>query len=264
MKKRYLISVTLTFILLLTNCDGSKSTLAQEQQNKGQKSIDKVKADSTEENIIKLLANSVNPINDKDLIKLFNITLSDLGSDFVNENDPDKKPEFKIIGKQYYSIDSENYLLAVLGITNPNDLHISSGSINIGLFQFKSIQWKRTDLLKNVGVFSGYGAIGEIENYNVFGTKNVSVSLFGSYMSQGVFEENRVIIGVVNNSLKEIYVAQKSFNDEGNLGTEAKETQVSFMKTKDKYYELKEVKLSKNRVIETSFLRFNEKELKYE
>lgn len=64
------------------------------------------------------------------------------------------------------------------------------------------MQWNRIGLLKNVRVFAGWGEFGEIENYYMFGTKNVAVCLSGSYLMQGVLEENRIIIGVVNNSLK--------------------------------------------------------------
>ena len=140
------------------------------------------------------------------------------------------KPEYKIVGKQYYTIGTESYLLAAMGITNPNDFHMSSGSMNIGLFQYEGDRWNRIDLVKNVAIPSGFGGHGELENIEVFGPKNICVSVSGGYMAQGNIEEQRVVVGVVDNSLKVIYSGQKSMNDEGAGGTEDKETRISFKK----------------------------------
>ena len=181
----------------------------------------------------------------------------------MNENDPSIKPEFKIVGKQYYTIGSDNYLLAAMGITNPNDFHMSSGSMNIGLFQYEGDRWNRIDLVKNVAIPSGFGGYGELENIEVFGSKNICVIVCGGYMAQGNMEEQRVVVGVVDNSLKIIYSAQKSMNDEGAGGTEDKETRISFKKSEAGYYELKEEKYSKKRLTKTNVKVFNETKLKY-
>jgi hypothetical protein len=118
-----------------------------------------------------------------------------------------------------------------MGITNPNDFHMSAGSMNIGLFQYEGARWNRIDLKKNVEIPAGFGGYGELEKFEMFGPKNICATVSGGYMAQGNMEEQRVVVGVVENSLKVIYSAQKSSNDEGAGGTEDKETRISFKKS---------------------------------
>ena len=76
-------------------------------------------------------------------------------------------------------------------------------------------------------------------------------------------EEQRCIIGVVDNALKVIYSGEKSFNDEGAEGTQDKETRISFKKSESGFYEMKEEKYSKKRLSKTTIKVFNEKKSKY-
>ena len=273
MKNTVFLTLSLILLVLFSNCDGSdtnKAELEKEKQKlkEAQAALDKAKADkekadSMEANTMRLSTSSENPVNDNDLISLFNISRTSLGSDFVNENDPSIKPEYKIVGKQYYTIGTESYLLAAMGITNPNDFHMSSGYMNIGLFQYEGDRWNRIDLVKNVAIPSGFGGYGELENIEVFGPKNICVSVSGGYMAQGNMEEQRVVVGVVDNLLKVIYSDQKSMNDEGAGGTEDKEIRISFKKSETGYYELKEEKYSKKRLSKTNIKVFNETKMKY-
>ena len=256
MKKIGSIAVSLALLVLFSNCGGTETNTAELDKEKqklkeAQAALDKAKADkesadSLEANTLRLSTTSENPLNDNDLIKLFNISRSSLGSDFVNENDASLKPEFKIVGKQYYTIGQENYLLAAMGITNPNDFHLSAGSMNIGLFQYEGDRWNRIDLKKNVGILSGFGGYGELERFEQFGSKNICATVSGGYMGQGNMEEQRVVVGVVENSLKVIYAAR-----------------ISFKKSEAGYYELKEEKYSKKRLTKTNVKVFNETEMKY-
>ncbi len=274
MKNTVFLASSLILLVLFSNCGGTDTNTAELDKEKqklkeAQAALEKAKADketsdSLEANTLRLSTTSENPVNDNDLIKLFNISRNSLGSDFVNENDPTIKPEFKIVGKQYYTIGSEIYLLAAMGITNPNDFHLSAGSMNVGLFQYEGDRWNRIDLVKNVEILSGFGGYGELERFEQFGSKNICATLSGGYMGQGNMEEQRVVVGVVENSLKVIYSAQKSSNDEGAGGTEDKETRISFKKSETGYYELKEEKYSKKRLIKTNVKVFNEKKLKYD
>jgi len=274
MKNTVFLASSLILLVLFSNCGGTDTNTAELDKEKqklkeAQAALEKAKADkesadSLEANTLRLSSTSKNPVNDNDLIKLFNISRGSLGSDFVNENDPTIKPEYKIVGKQYYSIGPDNYLLGAMGITNPNDFHLSAGSMNIGLFQYEGDRWNRIDLVKNVEILSGFGGYGELERFEQFGSKNICATLSGGYMGQGNMEEQRVVVGVVENSLKVIYSAQKSSNDEGAGGTEDKETRISFKKSETGYYELKEEKYSKKRLIKTNVKVFNEKKLKYD
>lgn len=273
MKNTVFLTLSLILLVLFSNCGGSdtnKAELEKEKQKlkEAQAALDKAKADkekadSMEANTMRLSTSSENPVNDNDLISLFNISRTSLGSEFVNENDPSIKPEYKIVGKQYYTIGQENYLLAAMGITNPNDFHLSAGSMNIGLFQYEGDRWNRIDLKKNVEILSGFGGYGELERFEQFGSKNICATVSGGYMGQGNMEEQRVVVGVVENSLKVIYAAQKSTNDEGAGGTEDKETRISFKKSEAGYYELKEEKYSKKRLTKTNVKVFNETKMKY-
>lgn len=273
MKKGASIVASFVLLMALTNCGGNDTNSAELDKEKqklkeaeaalAKAKADKEKADSIASNTLKLETSSEHSVNDNDLIKLFNISRTSLGSDFVNETEPSRKPEFKIVGKQYYSIGTENYLLAAMGITNPNDFHMSSGSMNIGLFQYEGDRWNRIDVVKNVAIPSGFGGYGELEKFEVFGPKNICVSVSGGYMAQGNMEEQRCIIGVVDNALKVIYSGEKSFNDEGAEGTQDKETRISFKKSESGFYEMKEEKYSKKRLSKTTLKVFNEKTSKY-
>ena len=223
-------------------------------------------ADSIAANTMRLSNSSENPVNDNDLITLFNISRTSLGSDFVNENDDSiiaEIAEYKIVGKQYYAIGSENYLLAAMGIKNPNDAHMSNGSMNIGLFQYEGDRWNRIDLVKNVDIQNENGLYGELEKIEEFGQKNICISVYGGYSAPGIQLEQRCVIGVVNNSLKVIYSEEKSMNDKGYDGLEDKETRISFKKSETGYYELKEEKYSKKRLSKTNIKVFNEMKMKY-
>ena len=195
MKNTVFLASSLILLVLFSNCGGTDTNTAELDKQKqklkeAQAALEKAKADkesadSLEANTLRLSSTSKNPVNDNDLIKLFNISRGSLGSDFVNENDPTIKPEYKIVGKQYYSIGPDNYLLGAMGITNPNDFHASAGSMNIGLFQYEGDQWNRFDLVKNVAIPSGFGGYGEFENIEVFGPKNICLIVSGGYMGQG-------------------------------------------------------------------------------
>ncbi|MFM7662606.1 MAG: hypothetical protein ACKO6A_08070 [Bacteroidota bacterium] len=241
MKKKALMVFSCVFLISLTNCGGSDTNSAE----------------------LKLETTSENSVKDNELIKLFNISRSSLGSEFVNNSEPERKPKFRIEGKQYYSIGSEKYLLAAMGITNPNELHMAFGSMNIGLFKYEGDRWNRIDLVKNVSIPSEFGEYGEIEKFELFGPKNICIGVSGHFMAQGIMDERQCIIGVVENKLKVIYSGEKSFNDEANFGNQDREIRISFKKTDSGFYELKEEKYSKKRLTKTNIKVFNEKKATY-
>jgi hypothetical protein len=230
------------------------------ERQKRQKEI----ADSIAAETMRLLDESIYPISNAELIKLFNITNSSLGNEFVNEMEPSRKPSYQIIGKQFYTIGTKNYLLAVMGITNPNDFHFASGKQVVALFLYEADRWNRIDMMRNVSVTSGFGNYGGFEKFHMFGNKNVAVSLDGGFMAQGNFEEHRTIVGVIDEKLYEVYTAQKTFNDEGAMGNQDDNTTVSFQKIDDGFYELKEVKNSKGSAPQTRVLSFNTNKMKYQ
>jgi hypothetical protein len=273
MKTKTLIIFSFSLLMVLTNCGGSDTNSAELEKERiklkeaeealAKAKSEKQKADSIASNTLKLETSSENSVSNYELIKLFNISRSSLGAEFVNESDPSRKPEFEIVGKQYYSIGNESYMLAGMGITNPNDFHMSAGWMNIGLFKYEGDRWNRIDLVRNVDIPGGFGGFGEFEKFYLFGSKNVCISVSGGYMAQGNMVEQRCIVGVVDNKLKVIYSGEKSYNDEGALGNQDKETRISFKKTDSEFYELKEEKYSRKRLTKTNVKIFNEKTYKY-
>jgi hypothetical protein len=273
---RFFIKYTfgVSIFLLSLSCEEKKDTSADLEKEKQKlreerEALERQKrqkeiSDSIEANTLKLLDEANYSISNNEILKLFNVTRSSLGSEFISEMDPSKKPTFEIIGKQFYTIGSDNYLLAVMGITNPNDFHMSSGKQMVGLFKYEADSWNRIDILRNVSVSSGFGGFGGFEKFHVFGTKNVAVSLDGGYMAQGNMSEHRAIVGVIDEKLYEVYDAEKSFNDEGALGNKDDVTKISFQKIDNGFYELKEVKTSRGKNPKTKILSFNSNKMKYQ
>jgi len=263
-----------TVLILFSSCeekndqsaalDKERQKLKEEREALEKQKRQKEMADSIDANTMRLLDEPNYSISNNEIIKLFNITRSSLGSEFISEMDPSKKPTFEIIGKQYYTIGSENYLMAVMGITNPNDFHMSTGKQMVGLFKFEADRWNRIDILRNVSVSSGFGGFGGFEKFHVFGTKNVAVSLDGGYMAQGNMSEHRAVVGVIDEKLYEVYDAEKSFNDEGALGNKDDVTKITFQKIDNGFYELKEVKTSRGKMPKTKILSFNSNKMKYQ
>lgn len=200
-------------------------------------------------------------ISHEELKSLFNISIESLGSDFINNENTDLKPEYKIVGTKFYTVGNENYLLAAMGIKNPNDYHVYSGMMNVALFKFQFNQWVRLDMLKDVGVSYGWGGYGALESFYQFGPQNYCVSFTGGYSNMGVSENYRSIVGVYKNTLKKIYSAEESYNDDGSVSMSNKntnrKTEISFIPTQSGFYQLKETKLSFNKVISSKFLSFN-------
>jgi hypothetical protein len=281
---RFLTTLTfgVSIFLISLSCEEKKDTSADLEKEKHKlreerEALEKQKrqkeiSDSIEANTLKLLDEVNYSISNNEIIKLFNVTRSSLGKEFVNETNPTSKPTFEIIGKQFYTIGSDNYLLAVMGITNPNDYHVNSGKQIVGLFKYEADQWNRIDILREVSVSSGFGNYGALEKFHVFGQQNVAVAVEGGYAGQGVIMENRAIVGVVDEKLYEIYAAQKSHNDdlaiEMELLTKEKsenqETKVSFQKMDNGFYELKEIKTLGGKNPKTKILSFNSNKMKYQ
>jgi hypothetical protein len=271
MKNTLLSTSILVTIFFLNSCNNSSTSENNEIENKKQNELksngDKViaelkKADSSEANTLRLVKKPENPINNRALIKLFNISLTSLGPNFVNDFDPAKKPEYSIEAKQYYSIGPENYLLAVMGITNPNDCHLCTGSLNIGLFQYKNQKWNKVTLLKDLELLSGYGNYGSFDKLELFGEKNVCTRLIGGFTQGGNTDTDVSIVGVIDNTLSIIYKGPIGFTSDD--GSKNENTIISFVNTGKKYYELKEVKLENDYVVKTTIKVFNEKKKKYE
>jgi uncharacterized membrane protein len=200
-------------------------------------------------------------ISNAELKSLFNISIESLGSDFINNENTDLKPEYKIVGAKYYTVGNENYLLAAMGIKNPNECHACSGIMNVALFKFQFNQWVQLDMFKDVGVSYGWGGYGTLESFHQFGPQNYCVSFTGGYSNMGVSENYRAIVGVYKNTLKIIYSAEESYNDDGSISMSNKNTnritQISFIPTQSGFYQLKETKLSFNKLVSSKFLSFN-------
>jgi hypothetical protein len=267
MKKIILSTTILLNIISLNSCNNSSTSPNVEIENQLQSNAGKAiaelkKADSLEANTLRLVKKSENPINNRALIKLFDISLASLGPDFANDYNPSVKPQYSIEGKQYYSIGSENYLLAAIGITNPNDCHLCTGELIIGLFQYRDKKWNKVTILES-SVLSGWGNFGGVGKFELFGEKNVCVRLGGGFTQGGNTDTDEEIVGVIDNTLSIIYEGPTGFSSIDDV-SKNENTITSFVNTGKKYYELKEVKLENDRVVKIKIKVFNEKKMKYE
>jgi hypothetical protein len=198
-------------------------------------------------------------ISDKELIKLFDVSIKELGSDFVDISNSSSM-EFEILGKKSGMLGEDNFLLAALQISNPNLLGEFGvyRTVQVGLFKFIEGRWILADIIKEIGKPYSWCGFGEMETFELFGQNNECISIYGQcYHFQEGISESRMVIGIINNMLQIIYSDEKSNSLENEYGTVTRETQISFIPTQSGFYQLKETKLSDKQVISSKILNFN-------
>jgi len=256
----------------------SKNQLNKEQQdliNKLKEEL-QIKEDSLNllrsDQDIQLLPDNFFAISDDELIKLFNVKDSDLGKDFISVDGPNYFPKYSIIGKQYFSFSGYQYLIAVMGVHNPNELHIDRGTSIIACFKkvdSKFILYGQK--LNTTGSASGESGKPPIfENVFVSGRKQLTVSLISFYHGMGYSFESRSIYSVNDDlNIYHSYSKEKAEDDFGNEGTSNWNNiddryDIEFKPNCLEYYDLVESKYSHNKLKSTRTLRYNPSTHKYE
>jgi hypothetical protein len=222
---------------------------------------------------IKLLESGLINISNDELISLMNVTAEDLGDAFVNRQNPEIKPTYEIIGKQSFQIKGKVFCMVVMGVTNPNTAHVSSGTNFIACFEIKNNQLKLIHPAFNTefNPAAGFGIPALFDKFVLFGNHNLAVILKGGWAGMGYIMETRTIFGLNNrNEVFSIYSGYIEENDQMNKGSSMftnlqDEYEISFQKTtSSKYYDLFETKKSHGKKVKTTTLKFNETTMKYE
>ena len=222
---------------------------------------------------IKLLDNSSIKKSDKKLIQMMNVHDEDLGEEFVNQNDPEIKPIYEIIGKQLFELKGKKYCLVVVGVINPNDYHVSSGTNFIACFKIKEDQWTLLNPAMNTSFNPSFefGNPAWIDKFVLFGDQSLAIILEGGYTGMGYSSGYRTIYGLNNlNQISLIYEGISGENDQVNEGSSEFRNvddtfEINFQKiSKANHYDLVEIKKSHGKKVKTRTYKFNENTFKYE
>ena len=224
---------------------------------------------------IKLLNNGWITISDEEIIQLMNVKDEDLGAEFINEESPEIKPIYEIIGKQFFQLKGRLFCFVAMGVTNPNTAHIFHGANYLKCFEVKKDKWTLLHSSENIEISlsnGGYGNPAQIDKFILFGDRNLAIILEGGYTGMGVMMGNRAIYGLDNeNKINLIYEGQTFDNDQANKYDKSMfqnlddEYEISFNRsTNYEYYDLIETKKSHGKTVNTKILKFNENTKKYE
>jgi hypothetical protein len=165
------------------------------------------------------------------------------------------------------------YCLVVMGVTNPNTYHASSGTNYIACFEINDFKWKLLHPSKNTeyNPSVGFGIPAWVDKFVLYGDQHLAIILQGGYMSTGYMMNYRAIYGVNNyNQLFLIYYGLTEESDQANFGSSLflnvdNEFTIKFQKSPNsKFYDLEETKLSHGKKVKTTILKFNENTMKYE
>jgi hypothetical protein len=226
-----------------------------------------------DEQPIKLLESSLINVSNEELIRLMNVRDEDLGEAFVNPQNPEIKPAYEIIGKQLFMLKGKVYCIVVMGVTNPNTLHVYSGTNYLACFEVGNDNWKLLYPSKNTEFIPavGFGYPASLDKFIIIGERRIAVILEGGYAGMGTDMGNRVIYGFDHeNKFHLIFEGVVFKNDHANRGTNMfrnidDEYDIEFKKsTSSKYFDLIETKKSHGKKVKTTILNFNENLMKYE
>ena len=280
--KRLIYFLSFFIFIGLVSCGESDSEralrLQKEELASVQAELDRVNeekriADSIAASTLTILKQPIHTISDKEMIKLYGITVKSLGSDFINSEYPNLKPTFSILARKFYTIGSDEFVFSVLGITNPNDIHMYTGTTSVALMKYFDCSWQLQSIKKDLGGGFGFGQPADIEGVYQFGRTNLAVSLVGGYAQSGLEESGRELIGFIDNEVVSIYQGEKSytqadvfgeFDESGGMNIdESRTTDFTFEKTENAFYNMKIISKALGKKTKSSVLNFDESKKKY-
>ena len=214
---------------------------------------------------IQLLPDNFFAISDDELIKLFNIKDKDLGTEFISEYEPDLKPEYSIQGKQFFELNSKYYLLAAMGVSNPNSHHSARGTCFIQIFEKISHEWVPANkFFDGEEPTVGWGAPPSVGTFQKCGKQRICFNISGDYMSNGDYISENIIVSFDKNFNFQILHRYTDENDGGNGGDIDTIYKIDFKPNQSEYYDLEEREYSHDKLKNTRLLRFNPSTNKYE
>ncbi len=221
---------------------------------------------------IQLLPDNFFAISDDELIKLFNVKDSDLGDDYVSLYEPTEKPKYSIESRRFFSLSGNNYLVAVMGVRNPNNDHMHVGTSFIA--SFKLVKNKLFLCNKPFDTFeNAHGEFGSppiIENIFLSGRNQLSVSIISFWHGDGCSLEWRSLFSIDSNINIYYSYGEKSHEDDmGHKGDREWKNiyttyEVEFKPNQSEYYDLEEREYNHDKLKNTRLLRFNPSTNKYE
>jgi hypothetical protein len=256
----------------------SKNQINKEQQDLIKKLKDELQVKEDSLNLlrndepIQLLPGNFFAVTDKELIKLFNVKDSDLGDDYVSLYEPTEKPKYSIESRQFFSLSGNNYLLAVMGVRNPNNDHMHVGTSFIACFKFTKnniyLLKKPFDTFENA--YGEFGLPPRVENIFLSGRNQLSVSMISFWNGDGNSLESRSLFSLDSNMNIHFSYSMRSHEDDmGMQGTHEWENidvsfNIEFKPSCLEFYDLEERKYSHDKLKSKRTLRFNPSTYKYE
>ena len=222
-----------------------------------------------DEEPFKFLDNSLINVSNEELIKLMRITSMDLGDEFREWNGYSfaefKEESFKsTTGKQLFQLEGRKYCVVILEVNNQNTFVGAAGTTFIGLFEENNGLWRLLNKI-NTNFGGQMGNPSSFEKFSLMGDKTLAVQLSNFSQGQGSTYQARKIFVLINNEFVLVYQGDKHWDEGGRTGsmTNSSETEVSFIKSKTKFYDL-QVNVQEGKKVKTTILKFNENSMKYE
>jgi len=207
--------------------------------------------------------------SDEELIKMMDISYSDLGEEvegwkitlFDDYFYPD--PEMSCI--QVFELNGKNFCVLVLHAYNPVLYeHWASGSTFLGLLEENNEFWSLSKKASTFGSIKGMP--GSLEKFSLMGDKTLAIQLLFFDDWDGIFNTDRKIYALINNEFVLVYEGNMHWDEGGATGSlkNSSDTDVSFIKNKSKFYDLKVTDKKEGKKVKTTILKFHENSLKYE
>lgn len=215
---------------------------------------------------IELLSDEWMNLPDDEILELINISHEELGEYFFDEFNPNKFPDFSVLGKQVFIKKAKKYVLVIIGVNNPNDCHGCHGTNFLVLLEDNNSIWRvlnktNAELNQNMG----WGMSSDLEGIYKNGEHSVAIILESGMSGQGSSLSNYSMYILNQNNVFEYVFSGLSFeSDKGVGGQIENEYSLSFKDNGKKYYDLIETKKSHGKVVSTRVLSFNNSSLKYE
>lgn len=136
--------------------------------------------------------------------------------EFISYDNPAIKPRVDVIAKQFYIDNGVAKAFVMIGITSPNNTHASLGRNDAVLFIKRDGAWVLEDINQNSGIGNSFGAYGQVEKFDFFGSRNICAIIKTGYAQSGIIEGYTNIFGVIDDRISVITGYLSDYEDIGN------------------------------------------------